>query len=270
MQGARPATANRNSNMDELRLRSRTVSEIVDAAFALYRRDLNQYILIMAVATMPQLVSRLLFRSDGTLSFSTLIIGLITAVTSAFTYTVGAAAVMKLGSEVYLGEPADLGDTVRSVMPKVFALLWAGLMKAVLYFFGLLAFIVGAFYVAARFFAVGAVIVLEDKDVGEAFSRSSALSSGRKRHILNALLLVWIIYFLLSICVTLVAGIAQSTVLAIALSTVFTIVASPVIGLTEMILYYDCRIKGEGFDIERMTASMDRGRYTPGAPGVAT
>lgn len=255
--------------MDELRLRSRTVSEIVDAAFALYRRDSGQYILIMAVATIPQLVSRLVFRTDDVLSAVSILVGFITAITSAFTYTVGAAAVMKLGSEVYLGEPADLGDTVRSVIPRVFALLWAGLMKAILYAIGLLAFFVGAFYVAARFFAVGASIILEDKDVGEAFTRSSELSSGRKRHILNTLLLVGIIYLLLSFCVTLVAGITRSTVIAIILSTVFQIVASPIIGLTDMLLYYDCRIRGEGFDIERMTASMDAGRVSPGAPGAA-
>lgn len=255
--------------MDELRLRSRTVSELVDAAFALYRRDASQYILIMAVATIPQLLAKLLVRVDNTLSFTAVIFSLIVALTSAFTYTVGSAAVIKLGSEVYLGERADLGDTVRSVIPRVWALLWAGFMKAILYIIGLLAFFVGAFYVAARFFAVGAAIVLEDKDVGEAFSRSSELSSGRKRHILNTLLLVGIIYLLLSWCVSLLAAFAHSAVLLIVLTTAFQIVASPVIGLTDMLLYYDCRIRGEGFDIERMTASMDAGRTSPGASGAA-
>jgi hypothetical protein len=256
--------------VDELRLRSRTVSELVDAAFALYRRDASQYILIMAIATIPQLVARLLIQPmNDSFSFTAIIFAIITAITSAFTYTVGTAAVVKLGSEVYLGERADLGDTVRSVIPKVWALLWAGFMKAILYGIGLLAFIVGMFYVAARFFAVGAAIVLEDKDVGEAFSRSSELSSGRKRHILNTMLLVGIIYFLLSGCLTLVATLAHSAVLLIVVTTAFQIVASPVIGLTDMLLYYDCRIRGEGFDIEHMTASMDAGRTSPGASGLA-
>lgn len=256
--------------MDELRLRSRTVSELVDAAFALYRRDANQYILIMAVATMPQLVARLLLHTNDVATFTGVMFSMIVALTSAFTYTVGAAAVMKLGSEVYLGERADLGDTVRYVIPKVWSLLWAGFLKAILYFIGFLAFIVGAFYVAARFFAVGAAIVLEDKDVGEAFSRSSELSSGRKRHILNTLILVGIIYLLLSLCVQLIGGITKSTVVTLVLVTAFQIVGSPLIGLTDMLLYYDCRIRGEGFDIERMTASMDAGGFPPPAtPGAA-
>ena len=249
--------------MDELRLRSRTVSELVDAAFALYRRDSNQYILIMAVASVPQLAARLLFHPDATLELNSILFGLITMLVSALTFTVGTAAITKLGSEVYLGERADLEDTVRSVVPQVGAILLAGFYKAVLYFIGFLVFFVGEFYVAARFFAVAAVIVLENTGVRDAFSRSSTLSDGRKRHILNTLLLVGIIYLVLSFCVGLVAGLTHSTVLGIVLTTAFQIVAYPVVGLTDMLLYYDCRIRGEGFDIERMAASMDR------IPGVS-
>ncbi len=254
--------------MTDVRLRARSVSELVDAAFALYRRDSNQYILVMAVATIPQLVSRLFLRSDGTMGLG--LFALVTGLISSLTYMIGSAAIMKLGSEVYLGEQADFSHAVGSVIPKVFALLWAGFLKAILYAIGFLVFFVGEFYVAARFFAVAAVIVLEDGGVYEAFSRSSALSNGRKRHILNTLLLVWIIYFLLSMGVSLVANVTRSTVLAIVLTTAFQIVAYPIIGLTDMLLYYDCRIRGEGFDIERMAASMDGGLGSAsGASGAA-
>jgi hypothetical protein len=244
--------------MTEVRLRERSVSEIVDAAFALYRQDSGKYIMVMAIATIPQLVSRLLLRTDGSLAVGTLMVGLITVLISSITFTIGSAAIAKLGAAVYLGERADLETTVQSVVPKVWAILLAGFLKSVLYAIGFMAFFVGAIYVAARFFAVTSVIVLEDAGVGEAFSRSSQLSLGRKRHIVNTLLLVGIIYGLLSICAGVVAGLTGSAVLAIALTTVFQIVAYPVVGLTAMLLYYDCRIRGEGFDIERMAASMDR------------
>jgi hypothetical protein len=242
------------------------VSEIVDAAFALYRRDSSQYILVMAIATIPQLLTRLLLRPNASLGIGTYMIVMITGLVSGVTITIGNAAIMKFGSAVYLGETADLDGAARSVVSKVVPILLAGLLKGILYFIGFLVFFVGEFYVAARFFAVGAAIVLEDADVFEAFSRSSELSDGRKRHILNTLLLVWIIFFILSICVTVVASLTGSTVIAIVLTTGFQIVAYPVLGLTGMVLYYDCRIRGEGFDIERMAASMDRGaRPSPGA-----
>jgi hypothetical protein len=243
--------------MAEVRLRVRSVSELVDAAFALYRRDASQYIMVMAVASIPQLAIQLIGRSDpSSLGFSAVVFTLVTALLSAFTITAASAAIMKFGSEVYLNDRADLTEAVRNVIPKAFPIMTAGFAKLILYIAGFICFFVGALYVAARFFAVNSAIVLEDAAVGEAFSRSSELSEGRKRHILNTLLLVWIIYFVLGICVTIVTTLMHSAVLTIIGSTVFSIVAYPIVALTGMLLYYDCRIRGEGFDIEWMSASI--------------
>jgi hypothetical protein len=242
--------------MTEIRLRVRTVSEIVDAAFALYRRDANQYILVMAVASVPGLVLQLVGRGNGELGLTTVMFTLVTGLVSALTITAASAAIVKFGAGVYLNDHADLTEAVRSVIPKIGEILWAGFLKSILYVIGFVCFFVGLFYVAARFFAVNQAIVLEDAAVGEAFSRSSRLSNDRKRHILNTLLLVWIIYFLLSVCVAVMTTLLHSQVLTIIGSTVFSIVAYPIVGLTGMLLYYDCRIRGEGFDIEWMAASM--------------
>jgi hypothetical protein len=248
--------------MTEVRLRARTVSEIVDAAFALYRRDAGQYMLIMAVATVPRLVAQLIWQPSQQPDLirhpEAIIASLIIALVAVISSLIGSAAVVKYGSEVYLGQPADSAATVRSVVPKVFPILWAGFLVGFLYLAGFLCFFVGVFYVAARYFALTTVIVLEDASVGDAFGRSSELSDGRKRHILNTLILVWIIYFFLSICVGVIGNMLHSGVVTIMLSTLFTIVAYPIIGLTNMLLYYDCRIRGEGFDIEHMAAAMDR------------
>jgi hypothetical protein len=256
--------------MTELRLRSRTVSEIVDAAFALYRRDFGQYVVVMAVATVPQLVFNLLVRNDParppldalTYLFFLALVGLVTS-------TIGSAAIMKLGSEVYLGEDADLEATVKSVIPRLGSLIVAAILKAIALAIGVVCLFVGALYVAARLFAVDAAIILENKGPIEAFGRSSELSDGRKGHILLTLLLVGIIYILLAICATAFAGLAKSPVFSIIASSAFTIVAYPMFGLTQMVLYYDTRIRGEGFDLERMAASIDGAGGTPGMAGGA-
>jgi hypothetical protein len=243
--------------MSELRLRARTVSEIVDAAFALYRQHATQYILVTAVAFSPLLIIQL-FLTDATqpsVTNLTAVYG--TAVASWLTYSLMSAVLVKLASQAYLGNQPNLGETLRAVVPQVPAILVASLLKAVLLFLGLFAFIVGAFYVIARYFAVSTVIVLEGKGPWEAFGRSTILSRGRKRFILNALLLVYIIYTLLSYGVLALVGITGNQIVTIVGSSVFTIVAYPLIGLTEMVLYYDTRIRGEGFDIEQMAAAID-------------
>ncbi|HEV8410439.1 MAG TPA: hypothetical protein VGQ30_08015 [Gemmatimonadaceae bacterium] len=254
--------------MSEVRLRARSVSEIVDAAFALYRRDAGQYMLIMAVAMVPRLIAQLIWQPEQTTDFishpEVIMATLLLSVVSVISSLLGHAAIVKYGSDVYLGQPADAARTVRSMVPKIVPILWAGFLVGFLYFAGLLCFFIGVFYVAARYFALTTVIVLEDASVMDAFARSSALSAGRKRHILNTLLLVWIIYFLLSVCVGLVGSLMHSNVVTIMVATLFTIVGAPIIAITNMILYYDCRIRGEGFDIEHMAAAMDR------APAPAT
>lgn len=253
--------------MTEVRLRARTVSELVDAAFALYRQDSGQYMLLTAFAITPQLIANILLQPGVGLGLGTTVAGIISLLVSGFTYTVGGAAIIKFGAAVYLGDEADLEATLRAVIPKIGPILWAGFLKALLYFVGFLFFFVGEFYVAARYFAVTAAIVLEDTHTTQAFARSTALSNGRKRHILNTLLLVWIIYALLSACILFAATLLRSQVLTIVLSSAYQVVAYPVFGLTTMLLYYDCRIRSEGFDIEQMAASLG---LDPGsAPGVA-
>lgn len=249
--------------MTEVRLRVRTVSEIVDAAFALYRRDASQYTLIMAIAVVPQLITQIVFRPGALqLGFASSMVALITSLVSLFTYTIGTAAIMKFGAAVYLGEKAELDATVRHVIPKFGTILWAGFLKGLLYFLGFLFFFVGEFYVAARWFGVTATIVLEDAGTVEAFSRSTALSSGRKGHILATLALVWVIYIVLTICILTVAAITKSQVISAIIANAFQVVTYPILGLTTMLLYYDCRIRSEGFDIEQMAASIG---FEPGS-----
>ncbi|HEY2849174.1 MAG TPA: hypothetical protein VGI97_04800 [Gemmatimonadaceae bacterium] len=253
--------------MSDIRLRTRTVSEIIDAAFALYRHDTGPYTVLMAFAITPQLIVNLLLQPNAGFGLGTAFVTLISIIVSAFTYTMGGAAIMKFGAAVYLGEDADIETALKAVIPRVGRILWATFMKGLLYFIGFLFFFVGEFYVAARFFAVTAAIVLEDTSAIQAFSRSTALSNGRKRHVLNTLILAWIIYVLLYACVLFAATVFKSPLLTIVLSSAYLVVAYPIFGLTTMLLYYDCRIRNEGFDIERMAASLG---IDPGpAPGIA-
>ncbi len=149
------------------------------------------------------------------------------------------------------------------MLPRVPAVLLGGFLKYLLMMVGLLCFLVGILYVFARYFAVATSIVLEGRGAVGALARSSELSRGRKRHILNTLLLVAIMYFFLSLGATAVARLTGSSVVILVVSTAFTIVAYPVVGLTEMVLYYDARIRAEGFDIEMMARGLE-----PAAPGV--
>lgn len=247
--------------MSDASLRARTTTEIVDAAFTLYRRDFLQYIMVGAIAYSPMIVISLLTQGiTGTgqtlVVVAVSIIGLIIA-------TIVGAAVTRMGADVYLGGHADVGRTVAAVLPRVPMLIGAVLLTLVMVVPGLLVLIAPGLYLATRLFAASQIIVLEKLGPIDAISRSFALTKGRAGHVFLTLLLVYGLYFALSFGVTLGVALFGSTVLQTVVSSVLGIFCFPILGLSGLVLYYDLRIRNEGFDVEHMAQSLD------GSPDVS-
>ena len=251
--------------MNELHLRPRTVTELVDAAFTLYRRNPLPYLMVCAVAFAPALVLETVFPTatpmqDAAATASNVVGAfgeLLKQVVSTIAYVFAGALVVKLGSDAYLGGQPDVAVAVRHVGARAGSVIGASFLKGPLYVLGTLALIVGALYVTARWFAVGTVVVLEDKGAMDAFGRSTQLSAGRKRHILNTILLSWIIFLVFVFGVSAVIAMLDSDVATQMVGTVVMILGYPLVALTNVVLYYDARIRGEGFDLEQMAGALD-------------
>ena len=267
--------------MSDLRLRARSVTEIVDAAFQLYRRDALEYIVVTAVAYSPILIAQLMlfgsmgrgnaavdFGTFGPLWFVLLILGFIG-------YAIMVAVVSKFSSEVYLGRSPDLAGIIRAALPKTFPLIGASLLFGLLVSLGVFLFaisialwgpvtgslgfvlaVVWALWVVARYFAVFQVIILEDRGVIDAYTRAGTLSRGQKGHIVLTLFLVVLIVTVVAIAVMTASVLLPSQMAAGAVQMIYTVVAYPLLGIAQMILYYDLRIRAEGFDIEVMTGAL--------------
>ena len=273
--------------MSDLRLRARSVTEIVDAAFQLYRRDALEYVLVTAIAYAPLVLAQLVLWRGLLLSGAQSAIALgrgtiVLSVVGLFAYALMSAALSRFSSDVYLNRPTGLGSVVRAVLPLFPRLIGAtvlyllvlmlgfipvivgvGISSFPLIFIGMLLSIVWVFYALARFFAVYQTIVLEDRGMVAAFSRSSVLSQNRKGHILLTMLLVIVIFFMLALAVNIVASLFGSIAGTLIMQVLYTVVAYPLIGITQMILYYDARIRAEGFDIEVMTGALGSPTTTP-------
>jgi hypothetical protein len=273
--------------MSDLRLRARSVTEIVDAAFQLYKRDALEYVLVTGVAYAPLIVAQLVFLRGLTFANAQMLAGIspVTSIAliviSVLAYALMSAALSRFSSDVYLERPTGLGQVIRDVLPLVPRLIGATIVFGLVIMLGFLAIMVGAivgslpviflgvllsifwaFYAIARFFAVSQLIVLENLGIVAAFTRSGMLSQNRKGHILLTLFLVFVIFIMLSFAVTMVAQVVGSIAASVVLQTLYTVVAYPLIGITQMILYYDARIRAEGFDIEVMTGALDTPQAT--------
>jgi hypothetical protein len=265
--------------MSDLRLRARSVTEIVDAAFQLYKRDALEYVLVAAISYAPSIIAQLFVLQGLTATGGRRVLFgpayFISSVLGIFAYALMSAVLSRFASDVYLDRPTGLAEVVRAVLPRVgrvigatflfgfvFALgfvpaiLGAGINSVLVMFIGVLAAIVWVFYVFARFFAVLQAIVIEDRKVIAAFERSSVLSEGLKWHILLTLTLIFVIFVMLSFAASMI-GFAVGAAGLIAVQTLYTVFAYPLIGITQVILYYDARIRREGFDIEMMAGALE-------------
>lgn len=265
--------------MSDLRLRARPVAEIVDAAFQLYRRDAAEYLLITALAYAPALVAQLLLLGASTeiASFSPTqgAVAFVLLVFSFFTFCVMWAALTLFASEVYLGRMPELGIVARAALGRLPAVLGSTIAFAlvlalgavpvalavatanpVLIAFSVLLPLAWWLYAYARYFALLQIVVLERADVVTAFRRSALLSRNIKLHILLTMFLVFVIVGVLSFAVLIPATLFGSPVVAAVVQTCYVIAAYPLIGITQMVLYYDARIRAEGFDIEVMAQAL--------------
>jgi hypothetical protein len=272
--------------MSDLRLRARSVTEIVDAAFQLYKRDALEYVLMAAIPYAPLIVAQLIFfrttSFGATMQITTASTTgqIVVVIVTVLAYTLMSGVLSRFSSDVYLERPAGLTAVIQSVLKLVPRLIGAStlfvlilgvgflpvilggvLNSGPLIFLGIVLGFVWVFYSVARYFAIFPLIVLEDRRIIEAFTRSSQLSKDRKGHVLLTLFLIFLIIWLFSLAIGVIALLAGNVAVTVVAQTLYTVVAYPLIGITQMILYYDARIRAEGFDIEVMAGSL-------GAPPV--
>lgn len=239
-------------------LRPRSPSELVDAAFQILRAHYAQFVMCSALAYAPWLVVQLVWYGDPAR-----LAAISPAVSVAFglgiwlVFALMSAVLVVCASQAYLGEPVDVGVAVRQALPRLPLVLLGAVFRYALMFVGLFFFVIGAVYVATRYFAVTPVLVLEGKGIGAAFARSTALSRHRKRHVFNTLGLASLIYWVLAFGVQIAAAIVANLTVQALVGALVTIMVYPVVAITEALLYYDTRIKSEGLDIELMAGALD-------------
>jgi hypothetical protein len=248
----------------------------VDASFQVLRRSYAQFVMLMGIAYVPWLVLTMLTMrtifadpASGTLGPS---IGrtLLMAVGGLIWFSIIDGAMTVAASQSYLGRSVDVGDAFQRAFGRIGSLVAVAVVRSLIIGLGFLFFIVPGFYFLARFFAAPAAVVLEQVGMGRALGRSSTLSDGHKGHVLKTLLLVWIIYLALTIALGAMVGwlvqvaglgsVADPSALPIMqiVSALFTILIYPLVGILQTLLYYDLRIRKEGYDIELMAGEIAR------------
>jgi hypothetical protein len=217
-----------------------------------------------AIFLIPAFIIRLFLpdvragRLPGGEQLFLLIIGVL--ITGIFS-VVSTAAVVVVISDSYLGREISIVSAVQRVINRFWSVFGAAVLQSIFTGIGLILFIIPGFLFLAWFFAGTVVVVIEGKTAWASLMRSRQLAAGSVGRILGVLFLTGIILATIEIIALFLLGIAGLFIHASAALTTLggnlaSLLIYPFFTVVVTLLYYDLRIRKEGFDLEMMATEL--------------
>ncbi|MBN1972252.1 MAG: hypothetical protein JW787_01335 [Sedimentisphaerales bacterium] len=182
-------------------------------------------------------------------------------------------ALSKSVSEVYLGNELTVGQAYGYVFPKFLSLLGAGILVALIVYLGFILLIVPGIIFALWLSLTTPAIIIENLRATKGMSRSKALASGNLGKIFSVGFLALLISLLITLPFNFIGGLVGGILFAdnLTMITFITqlfslagqILIVPIGAIAYILLYYDLRIRKEGFDLVMLANSIGSGQGVP-------
>jgi hypothetical protein len=261
--------------MAELAFEPMSIGQILDRTFSIYKRNFVRFLAIVAVVTVPLRLAYLggvlaltgLSAQQGPEAFpfdaaavGVLVLGGLVLMLG---NTLCNAALLRGVSQTYLGSSISVGEAYRKVLPKLLALIVAAFLVGLLTMIGFILLIVPGVIILLRFAVTVPAIVVEDVGATRGMGRSWRLAAGNTGKILGLFLCVALIGFIAN---TVFQGATrvlahqcpeQARFFVSQLgSLVGDVFVMPISATATILLYYDLRIRKEGFDLEMLAQRL--------------
>ena len=263
-------------------IRPRSATELVDASFQLMRRFYAPLVTLSAIAKFPDVLTRLILRdSMKSPEMMTKAPGawiLVTLIALA-SFVIAETLLVVAVSDAYLKGEVDIARTIRTGAPRVFTVTIAALIRGLMvfgvcivcsvpfalmivtkvpyapYLMVLLILLVAA-YPLLRTFATTAIVMLEGQGASASVGRSFRLTKDFLPHIIYSLGLAFVLTFIITgITAALTLKLLSPALAGIVQALVF-IPIYPFAAVVATMLYYDLRIRKEGFDLEVLSREL--------------
>ena len=240
--------------MASTQFRVRSGTELLDAAFQLFKSNYPSLLTIVAIGYLPlMLLSTLLTavaKSHGYMMGRSGSGGVFYLFATVFTMR----ALIRTLAGAYLGQSVSIAAAFRQ--DKNFTLGWTYLSKWILYIIGLVLLVVPGVIAMTLLFVAPAIVVLEGATTGVALKRSAELCNNHKARIFGFIVVILVFYLILwSIASVLIAGARLGTPLhpstaGLIIRLIIGGLAWPLTPALVVVQYYDARIEKEGYDVE--------------------
>lgn len=256
-----------------------SVSQVLDRTFRLYRGHFLRFMAIACVVYVPAgllqavAVPFLNFslqsgRAGPGLGVAAAVASLVTAFLMMLAQSLCTGALTRAVSETYLGRDITVKGAYTSVLPVFPTMILAGILVGLVVFVGFLLLIVPGVIFSLWFALVMPAIIVERSGPTEAMGRSKSLVGGNLGRVFLVSLVVGVIGWVAGGAAGLVSvGIASlmpenlfllQQAIQQLLSLGARIAVAPIGAAAFILLYYDLRIRKEGFDLEMLADQMKR------------
>lgn len=248
-------------------LRPLSLGEVLDTSFAIYRLLFGPLLLISVLTqTVPLAIGVYVQAAGGVAqepALWVLSVGLTLVLSS-----VGTAASTFVVADTYLGSSLTPGQAFLRSTPFMGRLIGTSLLVSLVMGMGFIFFIVPGVIAACGLLLTPSALVLEDLPGGTpAMARSWALSRGFRLKIFGALLVAFFLLLIPGIALGALAlgstgdSLTEEslTVGVLIVQSLLQILVYPFFYVLTTVLYYDLRVRKEGFDLERLAMSLQQG-----------
>jgi hypothetical protein len=199
---------------------------------------------------------------------------LITAVFSATLITVAiglissallTAAISRATAETYQGRDPEVGPTLSFAAYRLHSILWVIVLTGLSVLGGVLLCLIPGIIFAVRFLFSPAVLVVEGTKGTDALRRSWRLSADHFWKVLGVFILGGILSFIIGGVFQLPFGVIASTmdsggwIVEATGNSIGQVLAAPFATIIQVLLYFDMRIRKEGFDLAVMAEELAAG-----------
>ena len=265
-------------------LRPLSFGELLDRTFTYYREHFWLFVGIMAVPQLATLVVGLPLRMTLDINQPQLRLTASLAATgvtvgiAVFGYAAAYGATTYAVSEIHLGRAVAIGGAYRMMRGQIMPLVYLGLvylLRALLFFISIV--LIPVIFLMPLWYAFAIPVLLLEKIGGNAaLKRSGLLTKGERGRIFAIGLLTTIVSSALTLAIQApfmlagrgISGIGMSSHndllpsglrllsdIAEGMAEAFT---APLMMIALVLLYYDVRVRREGFDLQVMMTALDR------------
>ncbi|MEW6283169.1 MAG: hypothetical protein AB1758_31450 [Candidatus Eremiobacterota bacterium] len=238
---------------------------LLDQTFRFYVRDFVPLALLSLICNAPVLVGSVLgvlllpAHSQPLVNLAILPVAVVTGslLVGALTITV---------SQRYLGQPVSIGAALSRTLRSLLSLIGSQLLVGIWIFLGLLLFIVPGILWAFSLSLVVPAVILEGCAGSNALARSKELVRYQRGKVVGVIVVIGLLVLMLQIAMGATMGVVvaasggsfEGNVWLEIASNLMAYILAPLSSVALVLLYYDLRIRKEGFDLEMLSGEMTR------------